>query len=488
MMSAAAEAPLFDSHGVAKALLPGDLETYASASPSDAARAADGKLLVVGNVWPASMDKATTWAISRLNADGSPDASFGPDGTGIETVPIGHEGYDEKVLPLAGGKFIVCGWTNDGVVVGRFNADGSVDRGFGGGLRTYTAVRPGWGAGGAAWLTPDGKVQILGDLDHDLIPDMSDYFEAIATLRLNADGTPDESLGQGGLAVGAFTVSMTSLSFDDEQWWFYDNGAIVAAQPMADGGSLLYLEWFSHTSEGGATLARVELDPAGHVRSRQTIHPDIPSQAGGSGSFYGVDMAADGSVFISPGVADGRVEKLDPSGRPDASFGVDGVAATGGSDVSVLALEPDGKPVLMQWRDSFGSRNITELVRLNADGSVDPSFASTPAEYWYGARVVLPDGRLVLAMPDWIPSDPAGFEVYTVFNDGRLSQPDPTSASSPSSGAASGVAAGIAPAAFGAAGAAGGLLAVDDGLRGMFDPARGVTVWNPDGTQDVYDV
>lgn len=67
-------------------------------------------------------------ALARLNADGSPDTSFGPGG--VSAVNTGIDIFDITVLP--NGRIIAGGRTtkqNSDFVVQRFNPDGSIDDG-----------------------------------------------------------------------------------------------------------------------------------------------------------------------------------------------------------------------------------------------------------------------------------------------------------------------------------------------------------------------
>ncbi len=72
-----------------------------------------------------------------------------------------------------------------------------------------------------------------------------------------------------------------------------------------------------------------------------------------------------------------------------------------------MALQLDGKPLLSGTFSNLAGVAVTNLVRLNLDGTVDPSFRAGLAP---GERVIrgllLPDGRLVAAV--------AGYADYSI--------------------------------------------------------------------------
>src|SRR5262249_57196261 len=106
----------------------GTVRTAALWQAEAVALQADGKILVGGS---ANSD----FALARYNSDGSPDTSFGSGG--VVTTDLGRRGVDEgfDVAVQSDGKIVMVGRSNGptgydfGVV--RYNADGSLDSGFG---------------------------------------------------------------------------------------------------------------------------------------------------------------------------------------------------------------------------------------------------------------------------------------------------------------------------------------------------------------------
>jgi uncharacterized delta-60 repeat protein len=154
----------------------------------------DGKIVAGGDGWTGSK---FDFALARFDTNGSLDSSFGSGGK--VTTPIGS-GAD---VPLAGvalqpdGKIVAAGYTTkvggEDFALARYNADGSLDSGFGTGGKVTTAI----GQHNAVLdlaLQPDGRI-VAGGYSWDSPTIASEDF---AVLRLNADGTLDSSFGSGG--------------------------------------------------------------------------------------------------------------------------------------------------------------------------------------------------------------------------------------------------------------------------------------------------
>ena len=154
--------------------------------------AADGKLVVAGTT--VSKDGSSNIVVARLNADGTPDATFGADG-GSDGTPDGFvatslgEGNDvATALALeADGDILVAGYHQDGgstsMAIARYTATGALDAGF--------------GADGGADGTADGVVNVsLGDGDdkaNGLVLD-GDKLVVLAGSTVAADGSSNIAL------------------------------------------------------------------------------------------------------------------------------------------------------------------------------------------------------------------------------------------------------------------------------------------------------
>ena len=147
----------------------------------------------------------TRFGVARLNADGSPDASFG-HGTGAVSTQFTSAGGDvaDAVAALPNGKLLVAGQAGGGTAgfaIARFNADGTLDKSFGSGATRGTGkvFRPIAGTfGSAAYalaVQPNGKILAAGAAYTSTLNSYS------VVVRYNAGGSPDASFGSDGVAT-----------------------------------------------------------------------------------------------------------------------------------------------------------------------------------------------------------------------------------------------------------------------------------------------
>src|SRR5258706_5418568 len=175
-------------------------EATASVEITSAAVAPNGKVLLCGSLY--GSDTGYDFAAIRLNADGTPDTTFGANGDGLVTVDFAAgQDFASRVLVQADGKIVLGGRTYDAqqgtmlVDMARLNGDGSLDTSFGaaGDGRATLGFRPGDGVTSLA-LQADGKLLVGGSF-YDGSGGTEFNF---AAGRLNADGTPDAAFGGNG--------------------------------------------------------------------------------------------------------------------------------------------------------------------------------------------------------------------------------------------------------------------------------------------------
>lgn len=162
---------------------------------NDVAVQSDGKIVSVG----ASADYSTLesdFALARHNADGTPDTSFGGDGTvttAINNMNPDFQWSEANAVALQpDGKIVTVGSSWRGYenccwfTVARYNTNGTLDQSFGGGDgRVFTDFGSPDEARDVA-VQPDGKIVALGTSGGNA-----------ALARYNADGTLDTSFGGG---------------------------------------------------------------------------------------------------------------------------------------------------------------------------------------------------------------------------------------------------------------------------------------------------
>lgn len=315
----------------------------------------DGRLLVSGSISEANGRPRIV--VARLFSDGSLDTTYN-EGNGTFNDAVGHVLQADGKLVIAGGFSSIQGYTR--IAVTRLNADGTLDVNYNpiAGIRGNII--------GMATL-PDGRFYVVGNFTQ------YDDVSRNRIARLHPDGRLDTSFNPG---LGANNVILN-----------------VAIQPD---GKLIIVGIFS--SYGGVPSNNVaRLHPDGRL--------DTSFSAGsGTNSFVIKTLIqADGKLLILGlfgvynGVVREYIARLHPNGTLDTSFLPGTFSASWSTSVWMhdIALQPDGKILVGGVFSSFNGIPRNNLLRLNADGSLDSSFnSSTGAGGRVQTIVLLPDGKL----------------------------------------------------------------------------------------------
>ena len=155
----------------------------------------DGKMVVAGL---SDAGGSFDIGLARYNANGTLDGSFGAAGKVLTDFSSGSddEGFAMALQP--DGKIVVAGLSDAGgnfhFALARYNTDGTLDGGFGSAGKVLTNSSPGSDDSAlAVGLQPDGKIVAAG-------PSGSSFGVA----RYNANGTLDAGFGSGGTVTTAF--------------------------------------------------------------------------------------------------------------------------------------------------------------------------------------------------------------------------------------------------------------------------------------------
>jgi uncharacterized delta-60 repeat protein len=314
------------------------------------------------------------YAANAFAAAGDLDPSFGSGGKVSLTVPIPViNSVGNAVVVQPDGKIVVAG-TEDGntvpqfPIVTRFNADGSLDKSFGDQGRTeFGFGAPNEKAAGlnAIALQPDGKIVVAGF-----------KFDAsskahMAVARLNPNGVLDSSFnpGPGGIAVNTSFASGTDSVA--EAVVVKPSGKIVIVGRVINVGpdSIAYVQYntsggvdsnfglggagfFDFDGDGALGAAAVALPDGKVVIGGETYGPPV--------SFALARITDDG--YPDPTFGDGGGRSI-PFGNPGEA-----VAAS-------LALQPNGMVVAGGGFFTVGGRQIA-LARVDSAGNLDPAFGT----------------------------------------------------------------------------------------------------------------
>jgi uncharacterized delta-60 repeat protein len=257
---------------------------------------------------------------------------------------------------------------------------------------TAGALDPTFGTGGkadfditnASALEPDGKIVLARD--------------TFALARFRVNGTLDTDFGVGGSTEAPPFNNLTPYAVATQP----DSKIVVIGQAYgAPGGDSDVVA--RYTADGA-------LDPTFGSEGYVSTVIGIGSVA------YAVAIQPDGKIIVAGGcgVADDSSKSLfalaryNPDGSLDASFGTGGIVTTDVSNGTALAkglaVQPDGKIVVVGLTDAVSTGSTAILVRYLPNGSLDPSFGtggkaipSLPGFSYGAARAVAlqPDGRIV---------------------------------------------------------------------------------------------
>lgn len=317
----------------------------------------DGKILVAGSVDEAP--KGKSFALSRYNADGSLDTSFGTGGSVISSFgSASDEAFAMVVQP--DGKIVLGGHTRSATTgldfaFARYNSDGSADAGFGTGGQVVLPIRSGNSRDSVyalALQTVAGEVRIVA------VGGEGDFSVA----RLRADGAPDAGFAGGaavdsvfGTVIGAArAVAITA-----------DNRIVVAGHAN-HAFALLQL-----SADG---LADNAFGTNGHVIT--------PVSATNWDEAQAVAIQADGRIVVGGWVYAGNgssgdhvVARYTADGTLDAGFGNAGLTITA---VAPGTKADEGRALLLQVDDRLPA---VRSVLAGSANDADQDFAVT--RYWH---------------------------------------------------------------------------------------------------------
>ena len=360
---------------------------------------ADGKVLIGGSFTTYNGNAAAPDNLLRLNADGSLNngvptglAYTWSNGATGPSITVSQPGdYQATATTTSNG----TGYSN----VVRVNAPAPVAvqvtpagplvlPAGGSALLTATATTPGFKVQGSGFngnvytvvVQPDGKVLVGGFFTaYNGNAAAPDY-----VLRLNADGSLDNTFNPGGAGADDF-VYMLAL--------------------QADGKVLVAGQFTGYNGNDAAPDDVLRLNTDGSL--------DMSFNTGGAGASYVVYALAvqpNGKVLVGglftsyngSAAAPDRLLRLNADGSIDTGFNAAGVGLTGTATnnyADALAVQADGK-VLVGGRFTSYNANAAapdNLLRINADGSLDTGFnaGGTGANSLVLALVVQPDGKVL---------------------------------------------------------------------------------------------
>jgi uncharacterized delta-60 repeat protein len=301
-------------------------------------------------------------SIAQLNTDGSLDTGFALTGSGFGDSVIACVAVQGDNKYVVVGDFAnYNGTSRNGIA--RLNSDGSLDTSFnpGSGFNYNPSV---------AIIQLDGKIVVGGGFaTYNGTPH-------VRIVRLNADGTPDNSFNPGtGLDGPPETLAVEA--------------AMVGAKITVGGGFA--------SINGVARAGILRLNADGSLDTSFNPGTGFAFTNVAAGIVEELLVQADGKIITVGdfssfnGEARAGIARLNTNGTLDTSFNPGNIFPTSPSS---LALQTDGKVIVGGIVTSPDTLIRSRIVRLNTDGSTDSNFA---ASEMVGSGVRLAEnGRLLL--------------------------------------------------------------------------------------------
>ncbi len=304
------------------------------------------------------------------------------------------------------GKIVVVGAINQpynspaiapGLAVRRYNTNGTLDTTFGtNGEADITLPSGSYNtvfASAQVVIQTDGKIVFAADLStvaYNPAPTFNTYtsLETVA-VRLTPTGAPDSSFGTAGQTV------ISTMAANLQQVALQTDGKIVL------GGTVTAAGAGTSTPTIDAAVTRLNTDGTIDSSFNGGNFQTLDATRFGAGSTFFPQSTIYGSLVLTPaqqialiesgsggqtGTGGYLVAEYNADGTLNTAFGTAGMASDDGTNNSFIdaaAVQPDGKILL----------GGNKLTRINANGSVDTTFANPT---FTGSPIaVQPDGKIV---------------------------------------------------------------------------------------------
>jgi len=374
----------------------------------------DGKLIVAGTAYVGTdgYSPGHYFGLTRLNSDGTLDTAFGLGGSAIMSEGI-YFSYVTGAAVQSDDKIVVVGYgrLNDdpdasGTLLSRFNANGTPDTSFGTNGSLYLNLSPAESyyddTGDGVTVQEDGKILVVGRTQVKGCGDDPDgiYHKGLL-LRFNSDGTLDSSFDGDGI------VKFTAASVFDVKPWdlsetypceasVFDSVAVQADGKivvMGQGWNSPYKMFVARFNTNGsldttfgiqgvrALYHSSHYDNFDHLNTVFT--PYLPGRHFSFSDLGSAKMILnkDGGITVSGSVYyDGDYYHYDflalhftKNGNFDKAYGLDGDASVnvnfpddflyGGANANALAEQSNGQIILAGYADGYDAPATAILTR-----------------------------------------------------------------------------------------------------------------------------
>ena len=326
--------------------------------------------IILGAGAVTNLDATSDQVLARIAPDGSLDFTFGNGGTTLTDFQGPQQFVAGQATQQSDGKFVMTGGrslTASDFLAARLNADGTPDTTFGTGGVVHVDLGGRTEIASNVVEQPDGKLVLVGRTD---FADITTNFAWIYGLaRLNADGTPDTTFGGSGHVITDFTGA--------GQWFMHvalqPDGSILAEGPSLQSKNVLVR--YTPSGQVDSTLGGSG-NNNGELLSLPGTNPqvqDMWTTPDGHIMLEGITGTPVGAATNYRRF----VARLNPDGTFDTSFGNGGVsiADDGSVNIGFVRAQPDAAGNVYVAGQATNSGTFY-LSKLKSDGTLDTSFAA----------------------------------------------------------------------------------------------------------------
>ena len=336
---------------------------------------ADGKLIVTGQFFfiiTGAASNVPRSGVARFNSDGTFDATYNP-GAGLNNTPDPTLTIGNSAVRQFNGKVILAGTFDryDGNAVPgivRINTDGTYDNTFNPGTAAPSANVFG------LFVQAGDDVIVIGNFT-------------------SFSGFPRNAIVRLAAANGAVDTGFNTAVFKA----YADQGGINGVAQQSD-GKLLVAGLF-HTLGPDTAQGLTRLNTNG---TRDGTFDTSVGMRFGFGNCFAI-RPADNKIFYGGifaaynGVNRNSIALVNPDGSVDTVFAPSGVTDNF-PQIEAVAVQSDGKIVAGGFFTSISGEPRDSLVRFNTDGTIDHTFGVTLGTYGsVRALLIQPDGKIMIA-------------------------------------------------------------------------------------------
>ncbi|RYD98349.1 MAG: T9SS type A sorting domain-containing protein [Sphingobacteriales bacterium] len=296
--------------------------------------------------------------VTKTLPNGQADQSFGSNG--ITEITVDASEFPLEVVLAPGGKILVSGSAYTGHTpnapgdhlgfVVRLNSNGTLDQTFAQG-------------GIFHFMSPDSHFTNIFFRNNGAIVLCGNTNYQSFVLQLQDNGTPDSQFGNNGY----FFLNTTAFQF-----------VIWSAVYNEDGSMVLAGNEFSSFDDPKLAYCKVTAQGAYDLSFGDNGYKTLDMYSGQPTQYETltrIRKGPGGKYYMSGSATSQLMLRVHTDGRIDSTFGVNGVLSHQYPNKDFV-LQQDGKMILT------GSKEFSEynagwvITRLNADGSIDPGFAN----------------------------------------------------------------------------------------------------------------